>query len=272
MNIMNKQIQVHHHLGLGDHIICNGLIRELCKHHERVYCYVKEHYLSNVSFMYRDEPRVTLLPVKDSWEVPCNVIKDVDLITIGFDKLDVSHNNFDHSFYKQLGYDPSLRWENFHVEREYHTEQELFRKLNPHNVPYIFIHDDPHRGYVIDPNMVRKDMKIITASDCFTSGKMKGEFRKYNIFHWILVMENATEVHCMDSSFKCLMDSLPNFDRTILFYHSYVRGTNARAVSSTRRRWIIIKQPSLTYRIKHVDRKIYRQLRRMLNDYKAAAS
>ena len=27
--IMNKKLSVHHHLGMGDHIICNGLIRSL---------------------------------------------------------------------------------------------------------------------------------------------------------------------------------------------------------------------------------------------------
>jgi len=243
---VTKDIQVYHHLGLGDHIICNGLIRYLCRNYEKVYCFVKEHNLNNVSFMFRDEPRIELIAVKDKSEVPSKIIKDSDVIRVGFENVDMSHDNFDKTFYTQLGYDFSLRWDNFYVEREYEKEHDLFVKLNPHNVPYIVIHDDAYRGFMIDPSKVREDMKIIKSSDCFISGKMKAEFREYTIFHWILVLERAEEIHCMDSSFKCLVESLPKCSSPRLFYHVYVRGTGRKAVSSTRKNWVIVKKGSLS--------------------------
>ena len=31
---MIKEVTVYYHLGLGDHIVCNGLVRFLAKHHD----------------------------------------------------------------------------------------------------------------------------------------------------------------------------------------------------------------------------------------------
>src|SRR4051812_16786092 len=98
---MKRQVQVYHHLGLGDHIICNGLVRELCKSYDGVYCFVKNCNLNSVVFMYRDEPKIELIGVEDDWEVPRKIRDDKDLIKIGFEHLHTRNYNFDVSFYDQ---------------------------------------------------------------------------------------------------------------------------------------------------------------------------
>jgi hypothetical protein len=266
---MESEIQVYHHLGLGDHIICNGLIRELCKNYDKIYCFVKEQNYASVSFMYRDEPKIELISVKDDFDVSSKAKRNVKILKVGFENLNFQNENFDKTFYDQLGYDFSLRWKNFFIERDTGLEKEFYHKLNPHNSPYIFIHDDPSRGFLIDLNKINieKGVKIIKSHDIYSSGNIREEYHKFNLFHWILTLENSKETHCMDSSFKCLIESLPNLKNTKLFFHRYVRGSDHRSVSSMKKNWMVIDDPSLSFQIKHLVRKcIYKfskELRRI---------
>jgi hypothetical protein len=257
---MKNQVQIYHHLGLGDHIICNGLVREVSKTHEKVYCFVKKHNIDSVSFMYRDEPKIELIGVEDDWEVASKLTRDSKLIKVGFENLKTRKHNFDASFYRQVGLDFNLRWNGFYVERDCGAERQLFNQLNPNSEPYAFVHDDPSRGLHVDLCTVGKDLKIIKPSDCFVKGRLKSQFEKYNLFHWMLILEHSTEIHCMDSSFKCLVESLSCLPNTKLFYHQYVRGRGPQAVSSTRKEWIIIKRPSLGFIVQDIYRKIKKKL------------
>jgi hypothetical protein len=261
---MKREVQIYHHLGLGDHIICNGLVRELCKTHQRVYCFVKNHNMDSVSFMYRDEPKIELVGVEDDWEVPFKLKNDIDLIKIGFEHLQTCDHNFDVSFYNQIGLDFSLRWEGFHVERDYQVERQLLKELNPNNEAYAFVHDDPSRGLFADLSVVQKGLFIIEPSDCFLNGRLKAEFEKYNLFHWIGVLETSEEIHCMDSSFKCLIESFPNLKHPKLFFHRYIRGKGPYAVCTTRQNWVIIKTPSLLFMAKKSIRRLQAKLIKFL--------
>jgi hypothetical protein len=261
---MQDEVQVYHHLGLGDHIICNGLMRELCKNYKKIYCFVRESNLHSVSFMYRDQSKIELIPVKGDLEVSSKCIKGISLIKIGFENLDVSNKNFDKSFYEQLGYDFSLRWDNFYVKRDYEIEEELYKSLNSDDAPYIFIHDDPSRGFIIDVSRINNQIKSIKCSDVFKPGNMREAYKKYTIFHWMLVLERAKEIHCMDSSFKCLVESMPHIEGK-LFYHEYVRGSSMKAISSMKKDWTIINDPSLSIKINGVINKIHKKYKRKLS-------
>jgi hypothetical protein len=245
---MTNRVQVYHHLGLGDHIICNGLVRELCKTYDNVYCFAKKHNIESVSFMYRDEPRIELITVEDDWEVPLKFKKNIDVIKIGFGNLVRSKRGyFDESFYRQVGLDFNLRWDNFYVQRDYEIECQLLQKLNPDSSPYVLVHDDPSRGLLADLSIVRNDLKIIRVSDYVGKGSGTQNFRGYTLFHWISVLQNAEEIHCMDSSFKCLVESVSEFKDSKLFFHRYVRGKGPHQVCSTRKNWTIIKRPSFLF-------------------------
>ena len=45
---------IYHHLGLGDHIICNGLVRRLINNNETFGLFVKKQNVKNVEFMFKD--------------------------------------------------------------------------------------------------------------------------------------------------------------------------------------------------------------------------
>jgi len=52
-------------------------------------------------------------------------------------------------------------------------------------------------------------------------------------------MENAKELHFMDSSFRLLFDSLID-NKQICFYHTYVRGLSNENVSNSKKMYYTI--------------------------------
>ena len=71
------------------------------------------------------------------------------------------------------------------------------------NEKYIFVHN-------VDKDKIRNDLKIIENPD------------EYSIFDLITLIENAEEVHLMESSIKNLVNSI-KMDKPKFFYHKYVR-------------------------------------------------
>jgi len=75
-------------MGLGDHIICNGLIRTLISPFEEYIMFVKSHNLETVKFMYRDLQNLSYIVGDDSFVLNflnVNKIQRKDLIKIGFE-------------------------------------------------------------------------------------------------------------------------------------------------------------------------------------------
>ena len=56
------------HLGLGDHIICNGILRKLREDYDIVHMPVKRHNYQTVKDMVRDDAGIELIPVGDDNE------------------------------------------------------------------------------------------------------------------------------------------------------------------------------------------------------------
>ena len=242
---MENSIQIYHHLGLGDHIICNGLIREISKKFDVVYLITKEKYIKSVKYMYRDLHKIILVPVLNDDDANKKIDKNIGLIKIGFDKFNRKYEVFDQSFYSQVGLDFSHRWKSFYFERNSTQEEHLYRILNPTNEPYIFIHDDPSRLLNIDFVKIRTKYKKIRIYDEIkkTKGKLLDEF---TIFDYSMVLERASEIHCIDSSFKNLVDSMANI-KAKLYFHQYVKGD--KECSTVREYWKVIDEPTLFFKL-----------------------
>ena len=231
---MNETFFIYTHLGLGDAIICNGLIRNLISRDPqaryRIFC--KEIYQNSVSFMYRDLENLETVPFLGDEEVRYYIIqnKPKNLIRVGFENIDVVTKRFDQSFYDQFGIEFSKRWDDFKVDRDVERESSLFNRLGLEKGNYVFIHDDQKRGYKIDRrNVVNDDLRIVTPEDCDTD----------NLFDWCMVLENAKELHFMDSCFKLLYDSIPG-NQKMSFYHTYIRGNTNVNITNSKKKFIII--------------------------------
>jgi hypothetical protein len=214
-------LYVYHHLGLGDHFDCNGLVRHYAKqsNYEKVGVFTKSNYFKMVEYMYRDNPKIQVISIDtaNEWQS----VREFLSTTSDDDKfLKVGHENY-HSlpqqlkdsrncwelFYELIGLPLDLRYSGFYVERDISAENALFEKLTE-GKPYIFMHDDPERGYKMDRSHFKNpDLKIVENDP------------EQNIFHFLKIIEEAEEIHCMESSFKTLVDIYAGQED--LFFHDF---------------------------------------------------
>lgn len=211
---------IYHHLGLGDHIICNGLVRELVKHEENYKMFVKSHNLNTVKFMYRDLKNLDFIVSDDLFSrnfLRDNLIKNEDLIIAGFQR----HPNskyFDESFYLQNNLEYNVRWDKFKVERNLDKEYDLFKQFDVEEDKYVFIHDDKERGFEINEEVIKnKQIKIVRPILGLTD----------NVFDYCYLMEKSLESHFIDSSFRLIFDSL-KLRNTNIFYHLRLKSGKGR--------------------------------------------
>lgn len=216
-NKKNRHFFIYHHLGLGDHIILNSLVREVIKlnSNENFSIFVKFRNYESVKFMYSDLKNVFFIVIENDSNANL-ILKFIDksqLIKIGFENIT---SDFDVNFYKQLNIEFSKRFDSSILNRDPDTEDKLFRNLNLNDTKYVFIHDDKNREYIIDDNTFIHDKNIKIIRPYLTS----------TIFDWCKVLENASEIHCICSSFKALVDSL-QLSKPKLFYHHTLSNTNS---------------------------------------------
>jgi len=207
---------IYHHLGLGDHIICNGLVRSIINPLEQYKMFVKQHNLISVLFMYRDLKNLDFIVGDDLFVnnfIRQNNLNKDDLIIAGFTKHPEA-KEFDDSFYLQNNLPFKYRWEKFYVERDYEAEKKIFKMYGVNENDYVFVHDDHERNININnSHIVNKNLKVIKPNKKLTS----------NIFDYCYLMEKSTELHFIDSSFRLLYDSLLN-QKENLFYHVNYNG------------------------------------------------
>ena len=156
-------IYIHHHLGLGDHIICNGLVRELVKNDSSC-LYAKHTNANTVRLMYRDLLNLSIIGVNNDEE-----ITNPMALRIGFDyilKAREKNLTWDQAFYHQCGIDFNKRWDSFFIKRDYEREQDLYKKLNPLDLPFSLVHSKGSDGIerVKEEYVSKKILKIKKAN------------------------------------------------------------------------------------------------------------
>lgn len=240
-----KEIYVHTHLGLGDHITTNGLIWSLIKDrgYDKVYVFCKEMYQDNVKRLYSHTDQVEVIPFK--WQgvvstgkeeqdlVRSLVPEGKELMVVGHDPQNNGRSGLwtpglgfvegsiacDQGFYALAEVDFSKRWDYFQFERDEAEEQRVYDKLNPDDEDYIFVHDDAARGFEITVDTPYKIIKNDMSENLFNFGKL---------------VENAKEFHAMESSFRCYSETLDT-EGVELFYYQSLRPYVTKI--STRKQW-----------------------------------
>ena len=231
------------HPGLGDHILCNGLYRQIALKYETCYVSATKNYERTVSRMLSDVSNLEVIPfgnrLYEEWLTAFikKANDDMKIIKLGY----FGENNFlvysalkyDENFYMQAGVDFSHRWKSFYHPRDSGKEKFVYEKLIGKNHKFIFLHEDKSRGYTVSDRYLRKDVPIITPS---LDKKM------YTIFDYRLVLERAQEIHCIESSFCAYVESLENSFQD-LYAHRYCRPEavgDSRLEFSYRKNWKIL--------------------------------
>ena len=214
---MNK-ILIYHHLGLGDAIECNGMVRCYADTFDQVDIFSKDSYYDMISYMYRDDKKIKIHQIdsKNEYQETSKFINSYDgrLLIAGHSEYFQNLSFFEsknfgpgESFYYIAKIPWNFRNSYFHLERNEEQEKRVFKKLNPNNDKFIFIHDDLQRGFKINVNT---DLKIIRNDT------------SENLFFMTKLLEEAEEIHCMSSSMLCYIDCLSSkiaFKNLFLHYN-----------------------------------------------------
>lgn len=203
------------HLGLGDHIGLNGAVRFLALQYDEIDVLVKHNNVQNVTAMYADNPAIKIIPIGGGYTVDptdnrageCYIYNPEDYALVarsGFYAFPrTGFGELPQCFYRDMGMDPSIRHIYFHVPRN----NELYKHIE--GMRYIFVQQQSSDHYTnlitwdkdetltIDPNinMYQEGHKWYELAQTFVNRPF---------FEYTAVLENASEIHTVDSSFYCL--------------------------------------------------------------------
>jgi len=193
-----------HHLGMGDQIVHNGMIRKLIADNKGSTVFVPSLAVTyeNVKYMFRDLQRLEIIKVKNyqkMHEFAANFQGKTMSTCIGKQsptgKLTVAHNLPvaipDDEFYHKINIDPKVKTEYFYIQRNHKREKKVYETLTKNNRKYIFLHENKHRNVVIDRQKIKSKFPIIQA----------GHIRFFDLLYTI---EQAKECHVISSSFLSL--------------------------------------------------------------------
>ena len=193
-------IYIHHHLGLGDHIVCNALVRHLYEGHGPVRLAVKKRNYESVRALYRDievDFHVVANDEPEAGDACKREYKKYKTFRIGFEKRERGFrgsSGWEEDFYKQLGIDYACRYSDFYIQRDYKREQELHHILNPPSLFSFCATTTSLGGHKIKLNTKLPQVRFHPHT--------------HNIFDWIGILEAATEIHTVDTSIFHLIKQL----------------------------------------------------------------
>jgi hypothetical protein len=214
-----KTVGILNHLGLGDNLVCNGMIRHYAKTCN-VITYVKKQYVQSVEYMYRDlGPSLIVVPVVDDQDAWSKQRPGTIRTGIFYGPHWNIQPPWCNSFYKNAGLDPSIMRSEFFVLRSRDCEERMYRQMIEHigTDKYIVVHDDPER-YTSIP--VDTNFPIIRI------GRGQFPIESTNIFDYCTLIERAVEYHGFDSSFMWLIELMKLRPKETTFLHRIRPATN----------------------------------------------
>lgn len=220
-----KILYIQPHLGLGDSIVCNAIVRELATRHDLVIWPAKWHNRQSVAWMWRDVENVKVIGVEGDAEASEWSSRfergGMPVLRLGMfgGKLDAAH--WGEQMYEQAGVSWVMRWDGFQLP--------MINDSNEHYDIPIY-HHDPSRGFNIDAKRLPTGAMPVAHTD--------------TIWHNLGWLQVAPEVHVIDSCFLCLADSVPTAGK--LVFHKYAtakkyRGAGAGQPPTLRKDWTVLE-------------------------------
>jgi hypothetical protein len=204
--------------GLGDQIICNGIVNHWSETHH-VILPVRKDFIPSMQCLYMDNPNVEIIecyylqlgPGHEQEMLEKSQHYNARYISIG--TMGINDKEYQESMYGYAGLPFEYRYSKFRFPSEVKNSQNLFQHFEQAKAPYSLVHSCGSSG---PANLHRHLINYPTIEvDLYTN----------NIFDWIDVILNATEIHCLPSSFFHLVDSILPQVKAKLFYHNARRHT-----------------------------------------------
>jgi len=225
-NIRSNELIIHHHSGLGDAVICNGIVNFLSRKFDKIYLAAYEKIYDHLDYLYSENESVELIKYKDA----INLYKKNTLpkLRVGFEK---NKKNFNVAFYEQLSLDYQISYDYFYIPPDESKENKLLEHLkNEYQIEddFSLIHQVSSYGEVnLNVKSSLQRIYVEKETDIFK-----------NIFLYKKVIENAKEIHCIDSSFLHLVERVPTDAK--LYFHNYKTKTQKPEKLILKKDWIII--------------------------------
>lgn len=209
---MKKRLFLKWHLGLGDALICNGLVRNLLETqaHEIVLP-SWPHNAPTVRAMFSDLESVSVVEIISAGELILAAKNYEHVLPLGYYGENFNEAQWDVSFYQQAGVGFLEKWGRFEC-----PEPRSSRAVEP-----VFIHDDIERGYCI-PMEGRRPLP------------------RASLFDFIEDLRGAREIHCINSCFAILADLITGCPAK-KFLHVYARPGEALPVFGEH--WTYLRKP-----------------------------
>jgi hypothetical protein len=196
-----SKVVISPHMGLGDHLVCIGLVKEVV----RIYSGMTFYYTCShgayktLSWAYNDCKNLFLMPIQSKREA----VQLSGFLNAFFLPLDVDTNvisNYEEVFYQKFGFPFVLRWEGARVPPSPNSDS-LYDRLNPSGEPYILVCN-------LQSDSIRYDLAITN------NGNKKVIYVEPitdNLYDWTRLTAGADEIHTIDTSYIHFVESY--------FYH-----------------------------------------------------
>jgi len=223
--INNSEVIIHHHSGLGDAIICNGMVNYLSEKFDKIYLAAHYKIYDHLNYLYSENDAVELLHYEKAIDIYKN--KKLPVLRVGFEK---NSKKFNISFYDQLDLDYQISFDMFHIpsnkSKEINLQKHLFKEYKVKN-QYMLVHQVSSYGRVdLD---IKSDLEKIYV-------EMETDIFK-NLFFYKKVIEDSEEIHCIDSSFLHLVERVPTSAK--LYFHSVKTSTQKAEKLHLMKNWEI---------------------------------
>ena len=223
---MKPPLYIAFHQGLGDAIICCGLIRKLAQSNDWIVVPSKWVNLRSVEEIFSDLKNVTVMGVDSDQESRKWVERFVrggsQVLKLGIFRDEPLRSDWDRQFYDQAGVDFEERWRGFKVPMDCSLDR-IHKLDNPE-----FFHDDPDRGFVIDSKR----------TGC---GRLGGSLPiTPSIWSYLERVQFAKEIHVIDSCFLCMADSVPTKAKKLVLHQYAMAEAKPMGPPTLRKNWTIL--------------------------------
>ena len=171
------------HLGLGDSINLNGMVRYYSTVYDETTVICSEKQLKSLSTMYSDDPTIKLYPVKviggnlPQFDLPDELKNNIDIYKLGYYK----NNNFNacniipFNFYDDANIDRKYFWSYFHIPYSTNSSNLYKEIFNMCGNNYILIHSNCTEGQLFRTQEIEKKFNISAHETVFLN-------TEYNIY------------------------------------------------------------------------------------------
>ena len=105
-------------------------------------------------------------------------------------------------------------------------KKKLFYKLVGNNQPYVFVHDDKDRNFLIDTKNINPNLQIIRNDN------------KELIFNFGYILERAKEIHIMESSFRQIIEVLNTKNKKLYLYKGRSGEHSIDLYNKKKKKWV----------------------------------